>query len=295
MRASCLMIAMLLCAAAFGADDNRFEQTVAADPHGAVEISDGSGSITVTGWDQSQVAVSAVLDNPAMKVQITSEHGRTLVSVGHAGVSFSGGDARLTVRIPQDGELDATTVSAKLSSAGVRGRQRLRTVSGNVIADVGAGDTEVKTVSGDIRLRGEGVPSALHIDTVSGDVSLEHGSGDVEATTISGDLRIDVDPAHNVRLRTTSGDLSFSGSLQRDATVEGESIKGDLKLRAQADSGFVYEVSSFSGDIKDCFGQEAEHASAHAPGQRLTGTRGAGSAHIRLKSLSGDVELCDHK
>jgi DUF4097 and DUF4098 domain-containing protein YvlB len=293
MRASCLIIAVLLAGTAFAAPADRFDQSVAADPHGAVEISNISGSISITGWDQPQVAVSAVLDNAAMKVEVTSEHGRTLISVGHAGVS--GGDARLNIRVPQDGEVDATAVSAKLTSAGVRGRQRLKTVSGTISADVGSGDTEVKTVSGDIRLRGEGVAGSLHIDSVSGDVSLQHGSGDVEATAISGDMRIELDPARSVRLRTTSGDLVFSGTLQRDSALEAESIKGDVQVRAPAEAGFTYEVNSFSGDIKDCFGQDAEHVAAHAPGSRLTGTRGAGAARVRVKSLSGDVELCDRK
>jgi DUF4097 and DUF4098 domain-containing protein YvlB len=293
MRASCWMF-VLLTATAF-ADDNRFEQTVAADPQGAVEISNVSGSVTVTGWDQPQVGVTALLDNPAMKVQVTSEHGRTLVSIGHAGMSMSGGDARLTVRVPQGGELDATTVSAKLSTSGIRGPQRLKTVSGEIVADVGAGDAEVKTVSGDIRLRGAGIPGSLRIDSVSGDVNLEHGAGDVEATTISGDLHINDDPARSVRLRTTSGDLNFRGTLQRNALLESESIKGDIQVHAPSEDGFAYEVSSFSGDIKDCFGQGSERASAYGPGHRLSGTRGNGSAHIRLKSLSGDVELCDHK
>src|SRR5581483_2433763 len=169
--------------------------------------------------------------------------------------SVSGGDARLTVRVPQDGELDATTVSAKLSTSGFRGRQRLKTVSGTVIADVGPGDAEVKTVSGDIRLRGTGAIGSVRIDSVSGDVSLEHAAGDVEATTISGELHIDADPARSVRLRTTSGDLVFSGTLQRNAILEGESIKGDIRVRAPSEDGFGYEVSSFSGDIKNCFGQ----------------------------------------
>jgi len=293
MRTLGLILALLLGEAAFGATEDRFEQTVAADPHGTVEISNVSGSLTITGWNQPQVAVSAQLDDPAMKVQVTSEHGRTVVNVGRA--MRAGGDARLTVRVPQDGDVDATTVSAKLSSSGVHGHQRLKTVNGGIVADIGAGDSDVKTVSGDVRLRGEGAPGSLHLDSVSGDVKLEHGAGDIEATTISGDLHIEADPAHGVRLRTTSGDLSFGGRLQHDATLEAESIRGDVRVQAQADAGFAYEVSSFSGDIKDCFGQAAARASEHGPGQRLSGTRGAGEAHIRIKSLSGDVSLCDHK
>jgi len=54
-----------------------------------------------------------------------------------------------------------------------------------------------------------------------------------------------------------------------------------------------YEVSTFSGDITNCMGKEAERVSKYGPGRRLNGTRGApGSdeAKVRLKTMSGDVE-----
>jgi hypothetical protein len=43
-------------------------------------------------------------------------------------------------------------------------------------------------------------------------------------------------------------------------------------------------------------GAEAERVSKYGPGRRLNGTRGtpgSAEAKIRLKTMSGDVELCD--
>jgi hypothetical protein len=60
-----------------------------------------------------------------------------------------------------------------------------------------------------------------------------------------------------------------------------------------APAGNSYEVKTFSGDIHDCFGQDPDK-SEYGPGSRLNGTRGGGAGHIRIKSLSGDVSLCDH-
>jgi len=31
------------------------------------------------------------------------------------------------------------------------------------------------------------------------------------------------------------------------------------------------------------------------PGHTLQGTRGDGAGHVRLKTMSGDVQLCDRK
>jgi hypothetical protein len=102
--------------------------------------------------------------------------------------------------------------------------------------------------------------------------------------------------ARNVRVRTTSGDLGFEGKLDQGAYFEAESVSGDLMVRVTPAGPLDYEVSSFSGDIKNCMGGESERVSKYGPGRRLTGTRGtpgAGEAKLRLKTMSGDIELCD--
>jgi len=277
-----------------------FEQHVAADAHGMVEISNVNGRVDVEGWDRPEVYVRAP---GSSKVEVTSAPGHTSIRVVHSGPSlFGSGSVDLTVSVPKGSEVDVSAVSADVKSAHVEGAQHLHTISGNIAADFGPGDLEVKTVSGDTSLKGPDetaqardtaeVP-AVRITSVSGDVSLQHGARTLEAQSVSGDLAVQLGAVHSVRLRTTSGDLSFSGQLEHGATLESESVSGDLKLKVGGDD-YAYEVSSFSGDINNCFGQEAQRVSAHGPGKRLSGTRGAGEGKVRVKSMSGDVSLCDH-
>jgi len=122
---------------------------------------------------------------------------------------------------------------------------------------------------------------------------LEHGAGELEATAVSGGLTLRLDSARSVRVRTTSGDLRFEGKLLRAASFDAESVSGELIVRASAEAGFDYEVTTLSGDIRDCFNVEPERTSKYGPGHRLSGTRAAGGAHVRLKTMSGAVELCD--
>ena len=143
-----------------------------------------------------------------------------------------------------------------------------------------------------LQVKGRGQPARLRASTVSGDLHLEHGGGDIEAGTVNGALIASLDGAHSVRARTTSGDLRFDGTLSHGATLEASSISGSLIVRTGVDGGFAYEVSSFSGDISDCFNASPEHTK-YGPGSRLAGTRGDGAGHIRLKTMSGDVQLCD--
>jgi DUF4097 and DUF4098 domain-containing protein YvlB len=279
--------------AAIAADDTTFDRQVPVQQRGVVEISNFTGQIEVSGWDRSEVSVHAELDTGSERVEVSSEGSRTTIKVFLPHTSGHGGEVHLHVKIPKDSELNVSTVSADVTTKGVLGVQRINAVSGDVTAELAGADVELKTVSGDVRLKGHGQPARLRVSSVSGDVHLEHGAGDLESSTVNGTLIVSLDSARSVRTRTTSGDLRFTGKLTRGASFEATTVSGDLNVRASADGGFEYEVSSFSGDISDCFNANPERVSKYAPGSRLQGTRGEGAGHVRLKTMSGDIQLCD--
>src|SRR6266480_1727704 len=275
-RLAAAITVLFASAAACASGDRTFERQVPAEAHGAVDISNVSGTVVVTGWDRPEVSVRAELGEGVERVDVSSEHGRTTIKVVLPHHSGHGGDADLHVQVPKDSEL---TVSA---------------VSANITAELGGSDLELKTVSGDVKLKGHGQPARLHVSSVSGDVHLEHGAGDLEAATVSGTLVVSLDSVRSVRVRTTSGDVHFEGKLASGADFDATSVSGDLNVRASAEAGYAYEVSTFSGDISNCF-DATPSGHGHMPGHTLQGTRGDGAGHIRLKTMSGDVQLCDRK
>ena len=287
------LLLLLGATAATAANDQIFDRQVPAQPRGVVEISNVSGNIEVSGWDRSEVGVHADLAGGVEGVEVSSEGGHTSIKVRTPAFSGHGG-ARLQVKIPKDSELDVSAVNADISTSGVLGVQRLSAVSGKISAEIAGADTELKTVSGSVQVKGHGQPARLRASTVSGDVHLEHGGGDIEAGTVNGSLIASLDGVRSVRAHTTSGEVRVEGTLARTATVEASSVSGNLTVRVGADGGYAYEVSSFSGNISDCFNASPEHTK-YGPGSRLEGTRGDGAGRIRLKTMSGNVQLCDRQ
>ena len=291
-------IALLASAWAWGDSPGNFEKEVAADPHGAVQISSTNGTIDVTGWDRAAVSVKAELTADVDHVEVTSSGNHTVIRViqrSHGSFNWGHDETHLRVQVPKDSEVDVSAVSASVSSAGVLGAQRLKSVSGDVTAEIGPSDIEAKSVSGTLKLRGKGQAAKLHVSTVSGDLELKHAAGDLEATTVSGEATIELDPARSVRLRSTSGDITFEGHLTRGADFDAQTVSGDLTVRASAEGGFAFEAASVTGDISDCFNAEPERTSEYGPGHKLDGTRGGGGGHVRLKTMSGEIELCDRR
>jgi DUF4097 and DUF4098 domain-containing protein YvlB len=289
---SAMFAAVLLAGPAAYASDHDVDQQVAADPRGIVEISNFAGRVEVSGWDQLQVSVHSSNSSDNVSVDLNGGHSHTSITVRPHGVWGGGGEADLRIKIPRGSELDVTSVSADITANGIVGMQRLKTVSGTIKADFAA-DVEAKTVSGDVRLVGAGKPVEMHLSSISGTIRLEHGAGEADATTVSGDLNLQLDPARSVRARNTSGRTVVEGSLTKDADVDAQSVSGDIRLHANAQSGYEYEVSTFSGSIRNCFNQQAERVSQYGPGERLNGTRDKGSGHVRLKTMSGQIEICD--
>ena len=296
------IVATSLAVAAGAAHASNFQQQIDADARGEVDISNIAGSIVISGWDRPKVSVTADLPSDTQRVRVTGGNGRTSVCVvynGSDGCNSPGASGehtsvRLEVHVPRGSELDVSGVSAEITSRGVAGSQHLHTVSGDIDAELGSGNDEVTSVSGTINLKGSGQDGALHVSSVSGDLSVSNAAGELEARTVNGTLRAALAPARIIRLNTTSGDIGLDARLASGGTIETETVSGDQKLEVSAPAGYSYEAKTFSGDISDCFGQQPDK-SQYGPGSRLDGTRGSGNGHVRIKSLSGGISLCDRQ
>ena len=213
------------------ASERRIDQQLAADPRGVVEISDISGMVEVAGWDQPQVTISADVPSGVDNIDVKNERGHISIIVRFPSISFGSKGVDLHIKVPRTSEVDVTTVSADIDSRGVTGQQRLSAVNGTVRADIAQSDVEVKTVSGDVVLRGEGKPLGLHVGTISGAIRVDHAAGDVEASTTSGEINLALDSGRSIRVRTVSGRVSFRGKLTKDTDVDAQTVSGKVNLR----------------------------------------------------------------
>jgi DUF4097 and DUF4098 domain-containing protein YvlB len=269
------------------------DRKVQATPNGEVVISNVSGKVDVRGWDRNEVQVSGELDDDVERVDVESIGGRTVIKVILPKGNHHDGDADLEIQVPRNSSVEVAAVSADVSSRGVLGTQRLKSVSGEVSADVAGEDSEIRSVSGDITVRGSGKPLRLRLSSVSGSVDLTNAAGNLDVVTVSGDARVQMDEATEVRGRTTSGDLDLRAKLLRNGRVDAEAVSGDITLNISAPGGLSAEIESFSGDIEGCLATSVEPVSKYGPGKRLNIRTVEDSARVRAKTLSGDINICD--
>jgi DUF4097 and DUF4098 domain-containing protein YvlB len=268
-------------------------ERAAADPTGQVEVSNTAGSVVVTAWPRNEVEVTGTLGAGVERLEFSSVGKLTRVKVILPKQSRRVEGTDLVLKVPAGSSLSVNTVSADIRAQGVRGSQRLLSVSGDVETEAAAEDVECKTVSGDVTVVGSGQRSLLTVTTVSGDATVTGMAGEVNGNTVSGNFTIKMGDASRSRLRSTSGDLGLKGRLAQDARLDFESISGDVQLDLKGPVAAEFDVSSFNGQIRNCFGPKAVRTSEYTPGSELRFREGQGSARVRIKTLNGDISVCN--
>ncbi|MBX3703819.1 MAG: DUF4097 family beta strand repeat protein [Steroidobacteraceae bacterium] len=268
--------------------------TVAADV--LVDVENVQGRVDITAWDRNEVELTAVLQSDKDQLEYEATGTTVRVKVTRPDRKFRGedeDDAILTLRVPRGARLEVDTVSADIKVDGIRGEQRIGTVSGALRTQAFDEAVEVRAVSGDITVAGSGGKAAVRAESVSGTTVVDGIRGGFEGKTVSGDLRVTVEDAARLRLGTVSGSIRAQAGLAADARAELNSISGEIDLRIKPPINAEFEIESFSGDIESCFGGKARARSKYGPGSELRMTQGSGSARVRIKSLSGDIDVCD--
>jgi DUF4097 and DUF4098 domain-containing protein YvlB len=268
---------------------------VAADA--TVEVSNVQGRVEVATWDKNEVELIAELESPKDELEFEATDRYVRISVerphGKYGRNEEDEDATLTLRVPKGIRLIADTVSADVSASGVRGEQKLHSVSGEVQTQAFDAPVTATSVSGEVSVVGNGGKATVSTENVSGTTTVGGVRGDYHGEVVSGEIRATVGAAQRVDLNSVSGDIEISAELTPTTRINMESVSGMLTLKLKPPVNAEFDVESFSGDIENCFGPKARDTSKYTPGSELNFTQGSGGARVEMQTLSGEISICD--
>lgn len=286
--------------------EERFAKTEALAKTGKLYLSNISGQIDIMVWKEAQVKIEAVKTSKAdtaakakenaalVTIEVTKEGDLVRVETKYPkreGGRFWGGD-RINVSVdykiwvPDQAAVDLKSVSGDITVAPLGGAAKVDCVSGDVKLR-GAAGAEIKLTSGELEM--ENIAGDAFIKAVSGGITVTKIKGSVEADAVSGDIELrDVSEAQSVDLKTVSGNVIYSGSIQAGGRYELNAFSGDVRMTIPADATFEFEANTFSGSIDTDF--EITVSGKISP-KEVRGTVGKGGATIKLKSFSGNVDL----
>ena len=302
-RRSCagwLAVVSLLCAARAGAQDrgprrdrerdyrSTIDTSFAFDQRGTVNLSVGAGNIIVTAWSRDQIRIRASSESQNIRFDATNAR----VTLELTSAYRSRGDTRFEVTVPAGARVIARARSGDIAVTGVKGDVEARTENGDISVDDAGQRLDLATLSGDVQARN--VSGDVQIKTMNGDVRVSDLKGDFEAETVSGSVELRNADGRYVRFHTTSGDLTYDGSINPSGRYELVTHSGDVRLAIPASTGAQLSIATWSGAIESDFPitlKPGEHGIGSAQAKRFTFEIGNGAARITAESFSGDVTI----
>lgn len=270
------------------ADDDersaRLDTTVTVTAKALVAISLNGGEVIVRAWDRAQVRVVAELDNGRIDFDASSAR----VSVGDA---HGSGDAHFELSVPRGARVTIDGTNAEVDVTGVHGGVEIDNANGDVhMADVG-GVVRTDLMTGELRV--EGGDGDFRIGLASGDVVMQDIAGRLAVESVSGDITVRRSRAKEMRLETTSGSVTYEGTVQADGQYELSTHSGDVRLRLPEGTRARLEADTYNGEFTSDFPVTMQPGSSTSVRQRkyqlLVGD-GNGPL-IRVGSFSGDIHL----
>ncbi len=261
------------------------------DKDATISIENIAGSVTVTGWNKSEVQITGTLDDKAEELEITGGGSKLTIEVKYPDdtENIDEGSA-LVLMVPHGADVEVSVVSADVEIDEVRGEVEIEAVSGEIVLRGEPAEIEVATVSGNLDL--DVATDVAALACVSGDIEIKGVRRELECAVVSGNITVDAGKdMESLECETVSGDITVTGSIARGAEWQVSAHSGDITLKLIGKVNAEFDVETFSGEIHDMFGHSAERTSKYAPGSELSFTEGDGDANVEIEAFSGDVKV----
>ncbi len=284
----CLAIVVLLAAMPLIAGEP-VNQTIPVSAAGEIVVSNISGSVEIRGWDRNEVKITGTLGEGTERLEVEDDGDCVRIVVRVPRRSRNVEETHLSIAVPQRSSVEVETVSAEIAVEAVKGSLELMTVSGNLTVGGRPAELAASSVSGRIKI--DFAPGDCEIEAVSGSVEIFDGEGTVEVASVAGDLVVHGGTLDRLEAGTTSGSIHCEAIPSERGSFEFESMSGNVVLVVPRSLEADYELSTFSGQIKNQIGPKPERKSKYAPGVTAEFSIGSGAARISMSSFSGHVKL----
>ena len=253
-----LLIASLFTLPLSAAEQGTFDRTLKVTGPVDLDISTGSGSITVSRGSDAQVVVHATIrasdgwfsGDPAERIKAIQKNppidqSGNVIHIGHSNDS----ELLRNVSISYDVQVPAAT---NLRARSGSGHIRISGVNGPVEATTGSGGIDASQVASDVRLQsGSG---GINLESVSGQVRAHTGSGGIRGTNIGGYSTVNTAAKFQGKalpLASTGSKGAGAGNPFLDFETGSGGIRLDNvagELRARAGSGTIEVQGQQTGD-----------------------------------------------
>lgn len=263
---------------------------VAVDRDTSLRLDLHSGTLIVQTWDEDRVEMEAWSDDDLELILIT--RGRRVVGTveGEYGHPV---DADIEVRMPEWMALEVEGRDLDCEIENVGATVEIRVIGGDLLVSGGREKIKIRSVHGSVTLRD--AAGDIDIHATNEDIRLRDVEGTILAESVHGDIRLEGARMSAAELTTTSGDILYDGSIDREGDYFLATHDGDIRVTVAPDVSALVEIETYEGEVV-AHGAVLEQALVEVRRDREYRLElGEAEARVRLRNFSGDIELYDLK
>lgn len=252
-----LALALTLAAAADARAQVEIDRRRPAPARGEIAVDSAFGAVTVKAWERNEVAVRGQLAAGAESFDFDGDKEGTQISISvpEAWLHAPGEDAAfrstLEIHAPAGSRVSIEAVNATVVVEGFSGAVEVQSVNGGVRVVGTMGEVEIETMTGAVEVRA--AAAAMRVRTISGAVTLQGASGETEVETVSGPVAIAGSNVSALQVKTTTGTVTYRGSLARAGGVEIETFSSPVQVFLPKATRAVFRLQTFGGKIASDF------------------------------------------
>lgn len=302
----CLVLALLLAgatAARAQAFPRELHESYNLNSEGTVSISNTSGNIRITTWNENRVQVDAVKharreeDGPLVEIRVASRPERLEITTIYPRGRSNTTSVEYTLKVPRAAVLDTVaSTSGDVVITGPIARVAARSTSGTVKATDVSGDANLSSTSGNAQA--ERIGGNLSITATSGNVIANEVGARLNARSSSGDV-------HASKVRDDATAITASGAVRLEnvggraiarsssGSVNVLTVSGDVEASTNSDNVTVEDVrgrviaSSLSGNVIVRKADEGVRANSTSANVEIAASKG----RIEAETISGSILL----
>lgn len=261
----------------------QIDTTLAVAEGQRLQVNAFGGSVAVQAWNRNAVRVEA---NPSGRLRVQISASGPVVSVRTEGRHGPPTEAALKITAPAWMALTLSGVHTDMNVVGSRAPVSAETVEGDVDVNGGDGLISLRSVQGEVHL--QGAKGRIKVNSVNEDVSVSRSSGEIMAETVNGEIVLDRVDAATVDANTVNGDIWYDGPIKSGGRYSLSTHNGDITLTVPEGTSASVAVSTFNGEFESEF---PVPLSGTRKGKGFSFTLGQGRAQVGLDSFQGTIKL----
>jgi Toastrack DUF4097 len=269
------------------AAQKKVDRKIPLGMEGALRIVNMVGSVVVHGWNKDTVMVRGTL----------GLGDSFFMGGGYTGAKMfveSANDrdpkpARLEVWVPARVRLWVKTATANIDVSDVTGGLDLYTVSGPIDVTGNPHELNAEAIDGDIHITGS--PPWVRAKSASGTIVFQGASSDAAFSTVSGVVKVDGGLFERTKIETVTGNISFSGQLDRSGAFDFDTHSGTIDLAIPEKTPASFSVVTIAGSITNNLSKTNPIPGRFGRGAELTTDVSGGGAKVSVRAFKGQVTI----